>query len=97
MKHEQHVTLEQAAQCLELARSLTQEPQIWPKYVRLCKDLEGVDIDAEFNSKPVKNYIIFMGNHVRVWLRSKAPEIDRDTDLLYHFQKLITDEAQLEY
>ena len=96
MNSQPQITIEQKFRCAALRDLLSDEQDIWPTYVGLLANLEGLDIDAEFGSKPVQDYINFMGNHVRAWLRNEAPDIESDPHLFEYLHQIIADAAKAE-
>lgn len=86
-----------ALQCRELAVRFANDGELWQRYRDVVKGLEGIDVDAEFVSRPVRNYINFVSNDVRDWLLQNCSDIEIDKRDFEYFHRLIEKAAKNSY
>ena len=76
-------------QCHELASRFSKNEELWQRYRNLVEGVEGVDVDAEFLSRPVRNYINFVSNELRDWFCQNSTDLKEDEASFDLFHRLI--------
>lgn len=87
------VTERDAQLCQELATRFASDDELWQRYRDLVNRLKGIDVDAEFVSRPVRDYIKFVSNDIRDWFLQNSPDLESDKASFDYFHRLIETDA----
>jgi hypothetical protein len=88
------LTERESLRCAEIANAFSEQEELWSRYRHFVAQITDICFDLEISGEEATNYLIFVGNTVRLWFRKIAPDVEASHRMFEHFHRLIEQKAK---